>query len=63
MTLEVTGSFFALFAFSFAVGVWHNRAAVSQGGPALYRFGLYCVVTLLFLYFAVSNFARARRLQ
>ena len=59
---ELTGSFFALFAFGFAVGVWHTRSnAWSHVVGDRYRFGLMCAVTLLFGYFSVSSFARARR--
>lgn len=59
---ELTGCFFALFAFSFGVGVWHTRALARSGIPAdRYRFAFFCVLTLLFAYFSVSNFLRARR--
>lgn len=59
---ELTGSFFALFALGFAVGVWHTRANAWSGIAAdRYRFALTCGVALLFAYFSVSSFARARR--
>ena len=59
---ELTGSFFALFACGFAVAAWHNRTGMWSHVPAdRYRFGLICLVTLLFGYFSVSSFARARR--
>ena len=59
---EVTGSFFALFALSFAAGTWHSRAlAVSAISAERHRFDAFCVLALLFAYFSVSSFLRARR--
>ena len=59
---ELTGSFFALFALTFAVGVWHTRANLWSSVPAArHRFVAFCLLTLLFLYFSVSSFTRARK--
>ena len=59
---ELTGSFFALFAFSFSVGVWHSRANALSSLPAdRHRFYGFCALALLFGYFAVTSFVRARR--
>jgi hypothetical protein len=59
---ELTGSFFALFAFSFAVGLWHSRANALSSLPAdRHRFYAFCALTLLFGYFAISSFVRAKR--
>ena len=59
---ELTGSFFALFAFSFLVGVWHSRANALSSLPAdRHRFYGFCALALLFGYFAVSSFVRAKR--
>lgn len=59
---ELTGSFFALFALSFGAGVWHTRAALHSGVPGdRNRFAAFCLLGLLFAYFSISSFARARR--
>ena len=59
---EVTGSFFALFAVSFSIAVWHTRAnAISALPNDRYRFYAFCALVLLFAYFSVSSFVRARR--
>ena len=61
---ELTGSFFALFALSFCVGLWHSRANVFSSVPIeRHRFYAFCVLALLFVYFAVSSFVRARRVR
>ena len=61
---ELTGSFFALFALSFSVGVWHSRAnAISSVPGDRHRFYGFCALALLFGYFAVSSFVRARRVS
>ena len=59
---EVTGSFFALFALSFAVGAWRMRAIAANTIPND-RFRLYAfsALALLFAYFSISNFMRAHR--
>ncbi|MGI4759047.1 MAG: hypothetical protein ACRYGF_19630 [Janthinobacterium lividum] len=59
---EVTGCFFALFAISFAVGVWHTRSDARSSLPAeRHHFIAFCCLALLFLYFSVSSFVKARR--
>ena len=59
---ELTGSFFALFALSFSVGLWHSRASAFSSVPVeRHRFYAFCALALLFAYFAVSSFLRARR--
>ncbi len=58
--LEITGMFFALFAVLFGQHLWTLRAAY-RTGPEHARFLVYALFTLLFAYFAVSSFARARR--
>ena len=58
--LEVTGLFFGLFGFYFAQNAYKLRHAW-RGGPEQARFLVYCAITAVFLYFAVSSFYRARR--
>ena len=61
---EISGCFFALFAFSFFGAVWKTRAnAVSTVPDARYRFYAFCALAVLFLYFSVSSFVRARRVR
>lgn len=62
VSLEVTGSFFALFALSFAVGTWHAREDLHAGTPGVVRVAVFAAVTLFFAYCSVSNFQRAKRL-
>ena len=61
--LQVTGTFFALFALFMGEGVWKLRADFrsSPATPAAHRLYFYTAVFLVFLYFAVSSFVRARR--
>ena len=59
---ELTGSFFALFALSFALGVWHTRgSAYSALRTDRIRFDIFCILAALFTWFSVSSFMRARR--
>lgn len=59
---ELTGCFFALFALSFSAAVWKTRAnAVSTVADTRYRFYAFCALALIFLYFSISSFVRARR--
>ncbi len=59
---ELTGSFFALFALSFTLAMWKTRqTAVSTVPGDRYHFYAYCALALLFGYFSVSSFLRARR--
>lgn len=62
VSLEVTGSFFIIFALSFAVGLWHMRFTLYASGGGVYKFAAGCLLVVLFLYFAVSNFIQAKRL-
>ncbi len=57
--LEVTGMFFALFAMLFAQHLWTLRSAWRSGAEHAH-FVVYSGLTLVFLYFALSSFARAR---
>lgn len=60
--LEVTGLFFALFSLFFAQGVYRLRADWHTG-PNHQRLLIYAAIGIVFLYFAVSSFYRARRKQ
>jgi hypothetical protein len=61
--LEVTGTFFTLIAIFLAQGVWRLRASARAplGSPESHKFFAYALVFLLFTWFAVSSFLRARR--
>ena len=62
--LELTGVFFGLFAVSGAVAAWrlHLQAIQARGqGPAATHMLLSICVSVLFSYFCVSSFMRARR--
>ncbi|MBT9332149.1 hypothetical protein [Paracidobacterium acidisoli] len=58
--LEVTGLFFGLFTIYFIGNGWkfHHDAVA---GPDHRKFLLYAVCAVIFFYFTVSSFARARR--
>lgn len=59
---ELTGSFFALFTLSFATATWKTRTnAMSVIPDDRHRFYAFCALTLLFGYFSVSSFLRARK--
>jgi hypothetical protein len=58
--LEVTGTFFLLFALIFAQSLWRVRASYAQG-PEHNRFLVAGVMVALFLYLSVSSFWRARK--
>lgn len=60
--LEITGLFFALFGVFFAQGVYRLRADW-RSGPNHQRLLAYAAVALVFFYFSVSSFYRARRKQ
>ena len=62
VSLQVSGSFFALFAFSFAMGASRFSTGLHTAGADRYRFAACCLVSAAFAYFAVSNFLRARKL-
>ena len=61
--LEITGSFFAIFALGLGTGVWKSRHALAQGSNSDAAHKLYLFATLFaaFAYFAISSFVRARR--
>jgi uncharacterized integral membrane protein len=58
--LEITGLFFALFAVFFAQNAIKVRAAYLHG-PEHTHFVLYLILTLVFCWFTVSSFLKARR--
>ncbi|HEX5236286.1 MAG TPA: hypothetical protein VFW25_13250 [Silvibacterium sp.] len=60
--LEITGLFFALFSIFFAQGVYRLRADW-RSGPNHERLVIYGAVAILFLYFTITSFYRARKKQ
>jgi hypothetical protein len=60
LLLEVTGTFFLLFAVVSATFLWKNRASYAEG-PAHRQFVAGAAMLLVFLYLTVSSFWRARR--
>jgi hypothetical protein len=58
--LEITGLFFALFAFFFAQSVYRLRGVWNQPGQQSHLL-LYAVLAIGFGWFSVSSFVRARR--
>lgn len=62
--LEVTGSFFALVAAAIGRGIWMQRAALLSGAATKsWQVYLEGALLVLFVYFAVSSFVRARRID
>lgn len=62
--LEMTGSFFALFALFAAQSTWTHRTDLHQTAlshTAHQHFLVSCGATLVFLYFSASSFLKARR--
>jgi len=62
--LEITGSFFALIAFFTGQSLWVHRAdvhATPLNPTAHQHFIVYLVVTIMFSWFAVTSFLKARR--
>ncbi len=61
--LEVTGSFFALFAITFGGGAWRLRASITAAAPGANRhnFYIFLIMAMLFGYFSVSSFLRANK--
>ena len=62
--LEVMGTFFGLFAFLASAGAWKQRAIFhvhTANSQAYERFLLVSAVALLFAYFCVTSFIRAKR--
>ena len=60
--LEITGVFFAIFSLFFVQGAWRLRTDW-RAGVNHQHFVMYAAVAVLFFYFAVSSFYRARRKQ
>ncbi|MBS1814892.1 MAG: hypothetical protein JSS87_08480 [Acidobacteria bacterium] len=54
--LEVTGSFFLIFAIGFGVNAW--RVRTMHGRPTV---AFFCIMCVLFLYFSATSFMKARR--
>jgi hypothetical protein len=63
--LEVTGLFFAIFALITGEQVWKWRAAarLPPSAPGAQRLYVYAALFMLFGYFTISSFVRARRRQ
>jgi hypothetical protein len=61
--LQVTGTFFALFAVVIGEGAWRLRGALAGGlrSAEAEKFWLYAGLCAVFVYFAVSSFVRAGR--
>ena len=59
--LEVTGSFFGLFALTAAADLWHLRAAMREGGEVRRHALLALAMFLVFSWFTVSSFVKAHR--
>jgi hypothetical protein len=59
--LQVTGTFFAVFAVFLGGGVWRLRGdfVAPVTSPEAHKAYFYLLVFLVFAYFAVSNFVRA----
>jgi hypothetical protein len=58
--LQITGVFFALFALFFLQSLWKIRWAYATGSDHK-KFWLYAALSVIFLYFCISSFFRARR--
>jgi len=58
--LEVTGFFFGLVALYFSIDLWRNRAGYASG-PQHIRFLIDAGLTIVFSYFCVSAFWRAKQ--
>ncbi|MDE1154819.1 MAG: hypothetical protein PW735_03710 [Acidobacteriaceae bacterium] len=63
VTLQVVGVFFALFALTLGRAVWQQRAAFAAAANAeeRHKLWLYLLFFVLFSYFSLSSFLRARR--
>ena len=63
--LEVTGTFFALFALFLGQGVWrlHNSFKASPTSSEAHKAYFYLAMFLVFAYFSISSFVRANRRQ
>jgi hypothetical protein len=58
--LEVTGVFFGLFALFFLSEAWRLRAGL-HGGVQQSHFWMFVAMGVVFVYFCVSSFLRARK--
>jgi hypothetical protein len=63
--LEVTGTFFALFALVLGQSVWrlHNSLKAAPSSPEAHKAYFYLLLFLVFAYFSISSFVRANRRQ
>lgn len=63
VSLQVTGTFFALVALVMAQAAWRYRTGLHMGWAAAEARRLYLAsgVALVFAYFAISNYVRAHR--
>ncbi len=59
--LEITGVFFGIFALAIGTEAWRHRADLLIAGSARNHAAFVLAVALVFLYFAVSSFLKARR--
>jgi len=61
--LQVTGTFFAVFAIFIGGGIWKLRADFrsSPNTPEAHKLYFYVAIFLVFAYFTVSSFVRASR--
>ena len=59
--LEFTGVFFGLFALTAGIGVWKNRGDLLGSGVGRERVWFAVGMCVVFGYFTVSSFMRARR--
>ncbi len=60
LSLEISGLFFGLFTLFFGQNLYRMRSAY-RSGPEHTHFVVYSMFTLIFAWFAVSNFYQARR--
>lgn len=60
--LEITGVFFAVFSLFFVQGAWRLHTDWRSGANHAH-FVMYVAIAVLFFYFTVSSFYRARRKQ
>ena len=63
--LEVTGTFFAIFALIAGQQVWksHSALRLSPAAPEAQRLYVYALLFAIFAYFTISSFIRANRRQ
>ena len=59
--LETMGLFFLLFVLVGGVATWKEYQAYAAGRVGIERAGIALAFTLIFAYFAVTSFLRARR--